>query len=1359
MKRNLTSVLFAFAGAGLAYGAPSTFNPVPLTANSFTYAIVVPSNAPPAAGAPGYYGLTATTGAGTGRGDNSLFEQGFLAQGGTYANAGMPPHNTTFASINNANLLFLTPLSYITNNDLQLDSTHTNGTLTFAVPTTATSLAILATDGNGAGNVTCTVTYTDATTSSATISIPDWFGGGSAVVWGANARVTINGALSTYSSGTANSSTPYLYGLTFSVSGSVPIQSVSFTHVSGGENNIYAISGSTDGTHYTPIPVAGFNQITTVANIFPLYLNATMDQGTNVNYNTGLNTWFEQGYYATAPNDGLPPSGSTFQSLADATHYYQMGDYHAKNAVLVDARHLVANITPANPAPFSTFAFLTAGGNIGGNNIMTNICILQHQDGVNETNLFFGYDWYNSVIPPAWDGNGRVNMYLRTLNTLGGTNPKLFESFFALADVGSPVTNIVVAYSTAPGSAATTFILAVSASAGGIPPTITAGASPASQEWYPTQTATFSVTASGTGPLTDIWSVQQGVDGSGNPIYVPLVNGVDANGSKVSGANTGTLTISDLSPNDGTNYVCIVTNSQGSATSAVAVLTINPATPVPPIIDSQSPAASVVVPTTPIRSTTFSVAVDSTSSPTLYYQWYSGSAPIAGATNSSYVNVDTNAATLYCIVTNFVGAATSAPVSVTLYSPTQPTSYQSAVLAYGPLGYWPLNETNGTIAYDIASTNDGTYTGNCTLGQPGLPATAGIGPNTSVGFDGSTAYVNIPVNDLNVTGPLTVIAWVQTTSTSFETAVGHSDASYRLGSGSTGAGPVARFVAPSPDVTGPNITDGKWHQLVGTYNGTTESLYVDGKLANAITAGGTPNSGVPVWIGGAPDYAGSRNWNGSISQVAILPAALTASQVTVLYNSLDTPPYVSITPAAPSVPDGSSLKLSAVLTGTPATSLQWYYIDNSSNSNLIVGATNSTYTINPVPLAQNGYTYGIIAANAYGSNTASVTLAVQVLPSYLAADLSPLVGEAFTGAPVTYTIGAGGSQPLYYHWTLNGTPIAGATTSTLTFAAPFGTNTIQVSFTNSASGGVATLSSLATLYVDSSPTNITFADSADWQLNTAGAGSVPTLTSPNLELTDGSGGEASSAFWPVAQYVGAFTASFTYTPSGGADGAVFVLQNSAAGPLALGSTGGDLGYGGTPVTTITNSAALEFNIYGPNVPGIAITTNGLTPGLGGPQYQSTGSVLVNSGDAINVSLDYANGVLAISLTDASTLAVYSTNVTVGSLTPILGGTDLAYVGFTGADGGLASVQVISNFSFQSAISAVELSVTQWTANSVSITWPASASGLTLQATTSLSPTAWGGSFTPTLVGGVNQVIVDVSGAPQQFYRLVRIPGH
>lgn len=1017
MKSRLIPILLTCACASLAR---ADFNPVALTPSSYTFDIVVEASTVEALP----YCINVTVGNGLSLGDNTYYEQGLRARAGQPGgNSGVPIHNTTFNSINNANMAFVMPPDYTTNNDLMIDSAFTSGTFVFNAATTATNLAVLGTGGGGATTVGYTVTHADASTETGSLTFLDWFSGGATVAWGANGRITSGGGYNNFNASAVNNNPPYLYANQITVSGASPIVNITFNYTSGQHANLFAVSGNAAGANWTPIPLGGFNVKALVPAAFPL--TATMDQGTNTAYNGNLATWFESGFVRNV-SGGLPVSGSTFTSFTQPTHTYQMGNYSANNAILIDTNHQIANITPVSPTNYSAFALLTAGGNAGGG--QTNIIILQHQDGVNETNNFYGYDWFdnNHNGSIALQGNGRVNMASRTVNNVGNNYPYLFETYFVLSDVSSPVTNIVLQYGSAANPSSTTYVMAVSAASGGVPPVVDSGPTPSTQTRLLGQTATFTVGVSGTAPITGFWTVQN------NGSYFPLTDGVDANGSTIIGSQTMTLTISNVFLADGTNYQYVASNAYGTNSSANGLLIV-------------------------------------------------------------------------------------------------------------------------------------------------------------------------------------------------------------------------------------------------------------------------------------------------------------------------TPQLISITPANPVYYTSNSIPLTVNLSAGPAVNLQWYYIDNAAVSNSIPGATNVTYTITNAPLSFSGYTYGVVATNVYGTNSASVVLSISDSAAFLAGDLKPLNAEAYHGAPVTYTVNAQGNSPITYQWMVNGSVVSGATAGSFTLPAPCGTNTIQVAFSNDLSGGILINSSTVVLQGDSYPTNITFnTDGTGWQTN----GSVPLITNNVLRLTDGGGGEGSSAFFNVAQYVGGtWTASFTYNSNGGgADGTAFILQNMT-NATALGGSGGSLGYNG-----ISNSVAFEINLYPGNgqTIGIGLGINGST-GV----YQATGPVSVNSTNPINVTLSWNSGVLAVTLKDAVTLATYSTNYTVGSLIPILGG-NLAYVGFSGADGGVTSVQTVGNFQFHSTLPPVNLTVSPVTANSFVISWPTADPNYVLQMTSSLSAPAWAPAPAPVVVGGFNQVTVNVTGNGQQFYRLLRV---
>ena len=193
--------------------------------------------------------------------------------------------------------------------------------------------------------------------------------------------------------------------------------------------------------------------------------------------------------------------------------------------------------------------------------------------------------------------------------------------------------------------------LTVTAAAGA--PVITT--EPAAQTVTEGQTATFSVTATGTAPLTYQWK---------------------KGGTVIAGATSSTYTTPATSSADNAAvFTVVVSNSAGTTvTSSNATLTVTPAVEVAvaPAITTQPTAQSI----TAGQTATFSVTATGTAP--LSYQWKKGSANIPGATNSSYTTPEMSIAgsgVVYSVeVSNSAGTATSSNATLTVnpYSSANP---------------------------------------------------------------------------------------------------------------------------------------------------------------------------------------------------------------------------------------------------------------------------------------------------------------------------------------------------------------------------------------------------------------------------------------------------------------------------------------------------------------------------------------------------------------------------------------------------------------------------------------------------------------------------------------------------------------
>ncbi len=357
----------------------------------------------------------------------------------------------------------------------------------------------------------------------------------------------------------------------------------------------------------------------------------------------------------------------------------------------------------------------------------------------------------------------------------------------------------------------------------------------------------------------------------------------------------------------------------------------------------------------------------------------------------------------------------------------------------------------------------------------------------------------------------------------------------------------------------------------------------------------------------------------------------------------------------------------------------------------------------------------------------------------LVQDLPPQV-VAYPGRTLKLSVSYVGTTPITYQWKKNGiilsdnARITGSQSNVLTIAnAQAGdVGPYQVFASNPLGGPVA-----------SSPTTVLWVTVPNFNTNGAGwtLNGAATVVDNVLTLTDG-GGQARSCFFGYPQYVGAFVATFTYQDigGGGADGFAFVLQNDPLGSTALGGGGGALALSG-----ITPSAALTFNIYG--TAGYSFGTNGNT----GSPYQSSAPIDISLGNPIDVTVHYQGGVASLTLTDAVAAVSFQTNLLVNL--PAIVGADTAYVGLTGASGGIASHQTVSNFRF---VPLPTLSA-HYTAGTVVLSWPAAIGGYAVLEKASLSTGTWSPAAAPiTQSGGVNQAVI-ASPTGAQFYRLTLEP--
>jgi hypothetical protein len=292
-----------------------------------------------------------------------------------------------------------------------------------------------------------------------------------------------------------------------------------------------------------------------------------------------------------------------------------------------------------------------------------------------------------------------------------GTAPLSYQWQKNGANISGATSSSYTTPATTTSDSGSTFVVVVSNSAGTatsnaatltvnpapVAPTITT--QPLNQTVTAGQTATFSVVASGTAPLSYQWQ---------------------KNGANIAGATSSSYTTPATTTSDsGSTFVAVVSNSAGSATSNAATLTVNPA-PVAPTITTQPSNQTV----TAGQTATFTVTATGTAP--LSYQWQKNGANIAGATASNYTTPATNTSdsgsTFVVVVSNSAGTATSNAATLTVNPPpvaptitTQPvnqtvTAGQTAAFSVVASGTAPLSYQWQKNGANIAGATSASYT-------------------------------------------------------------------------------------------------------------------------------------------------------------------------------------------------------------------------------------------------------------------------------------------------------------------------------------------------------------------------------------------------------------------------------------------------------------------------------------------------------------------------------------------------------------------------------------------------------------------------------------------------------------------------
>jgi hypothetical protein len=220
--------------------------------------------------------------------------------------------------------------------------------------------------------------------------------------------------------------------------------------------------------------------------------------------------------------------------------------------------------------------------------------------------------------------------------------------------------------------------------------------------------------------------------------------------------------------------------------------------------------------------------------------------------------------------------------------------YSAAVLALGPVGYWPLGEGGGVTAADLAGTNAGTYTGSTqpTLGVKGMGLSD---DSTAVTFTAAqNQYVALRTGTPIIGGQanFSVIAWVKDLSAvarrpvySERPATGNDLLKFELnvtdGKISYTHRDDAATLLQTSSATG--VISGGPHLAIWVKAGATITFYVDAVASAGSNDTASDNFTDANIQSRIMSDASGQYTGGTVAHVAVWRRALTLAEVTKLY--------------------------------------------------------------------------------------------------------------------------------------------------------------------------------------------------------------------------------------------------------------------------------------------------------------------------------------------------------------------------------------------------------------------------------------------------------------------------------------------
>ncbi len=612
---------------------------------------------------------------------------------------------------------------------------------------------------------------------------------------------------------------------------------------------------------------------------------------------------------------------------------------------------------------------------------------------------------------------------------------------------------------------------------------------PIDAAFMPTSNVTFSVTATGTGPLSYQWKR----------------NGSNlSDGGTILGATTASLSVSNISIANAGTYTVVVTNLAGSATSSNAVLTVGPAITVQPANRSVG------------AGTNATFTVTATGSATLVYQWRTNGTDLVDGGNISGATTATltvagaqhtdEGINFSVVVSNAIGAVTSSDASLTVFDapaitlqPTNqtPNRLSTISLVVAATGTSPSYQwKKGSTALVDGGNVSGATTATLTLSSVSVADTASytvVITNVAGSVTSSAASITViyplPYRDaFNYTAGANLegqtnpdgLLWdtagavtanrITVTNVNLNVAnlLASTGRSIQITGGATG--PNARFSIP----TGNSISTGTIYYSFLYKGEDLSNLNSTGGFSGGFNNSTGPQTGTPSvyytrFHHRAATSGGTNGYNIGVAKASAVtwdPRFFTSNETVLVVGSYTFNPS--------STDDVSQLWINPAATTFGAAAAPASDIAGTTGEADI--ASVASFLFRSVSGAAQP-TKGIVDELRISRSWADV---VPATPPVVAVAPVSITNDA--GTVASFTVTATGTPNLTYQWKKNGTPlsdggaVSGATSPNLTITGVIGGDAGAYSVTvSNVAGSVTSLSAALTVndpVISSQPQNI-----------------------------------------------------------------------------------------------------------------------------------------------------------------------------------------------------------------------------------------------------------------------------------------------